>query len=412
LVDAIAGRDKYDLCNAMIRGMDAATRDEFFNRISAAMRAHKYLTELRHKGVKDSKKKAKEWDSKVNRREYRVSKYTIDEPIPCENSSWSIKTSEWKKGNPKIDGLNYKLRNGMHEMFHFRILPEMPANFMAVRRMPCLCEFCYKALDVKWEEGLDPKKQPMFRRAQRCVLGPVMGDLNDWQLIELTPKEGGSVCEVEVNQIKTDGLEMIATSHEETIKAENYGAINVEAAFAKDPEFYSLVRWTSEPFMLTEPTLVANCGNVPMEDGTMVARGVEWTRVRSHGTEWFQPPKDDAKEQLFWLQHVLEGDLELLESTLESPPAEALLPWNKDRSNDCFRVDDQRLRSLRKEKALRDEMTVVDVPDWEERKAKKKERKDKQIKKKADSQEEKAAKRLFGLLNRVVDTRPPENFTF
>ena len=36
LVDAIAGRDKYDLCNGFIRGLDDAQRDEFFKALSEA----------------------------------------------------------------------------------------------------------------------------------------------------------------------------------------------------------------------------------------------------------------------------------------------------------------------------------------------------------------------------------------
>ena len=34
LVDAIAGKDKCDLCNGFIKGMDKAARDEFFKKLS------------------------------------------------------------------------------------------------------------------------------------------------------------------------------------------------------------------------------------------------------------------------------------------------------------------------------------------------------------------------------------------
>jgi hypothetical protein len=45
LVDAITGRDKCDLCNAMIHGMESAQRDEFFKLLSETAKAAKLLNE-------------------------------------------------------------------------------------------------------------------------------------------------------------------------------------------------------------------------------------------------------------------------------------------------------------------------------------------------------------------------------
>jgi phosphatidylserine/phosphatidylglycerophosphate/cardiolipin synthase-like enzyme len=45
LVNAIAGRDKYDLCYAMIRGMDSAQRDEFFKLLREAAKVATFLNE-------------------------------------------------------------------------------------------------------------------------------------------------------------------------------------------------------------------------------------------------------------------------------------------------------------------------------------------------------------------------------
>jgi hypothetical protein len=164
--------------------------------------------------------------------------------------------------------------------------------------------------------------------------------------------------------------------------------------------------------MLTEETKVANCGSTPMEVGTMVARGRVWPRVRGYDSQWFQPATHDAQEILVWLNHVLEGDMEILESKHKQPPASVLLPWNKGKSNDCFRVDDLRVSDLQREKGIRDNMVVVDLPEWQETIERLKERKAIQVKKKEVCEEVKAGKRLIGLLNRVVDNRPVENFWF
>ena len=104
--------------------------------------------------------------------------------------------------------------------------------------------------------------------------------------------------------------------------------------------------------------------------------------------------------------------MEILDSIHEQPPGDALLPWNQDKSKDCFRVDDQRVSDLQKEKGIRVNMVVVDVPKWMAKIEKLKEKKAKEIKKKEVGEEVKAGKRLIGLLNRVVDNRPVENFWF
>jgi hypothetical protein len=398
--------------------MDAATRDEFFNKLSSAMKARKYLAELRHNRPKDTKHKELPSGRRVQNREYTVSEYTQEKPIPCETSAWAIKESKWAKGNPLGDGAAYKTKNGLHEMFHFRILPTMPEGHVAVRRMPCLCHGCMESLSAKWEDDVwDPKLQPMFKRAKGCVLWPVMGDLNDWQVIQLTEKGEGTVCDVEVNQVFEDGLTSIATNHETTIKAGGFGAVNLEDRKSVEHGFYSVVQWTSDPFMLTEPTKLAFCGKPEMEEGTMVATAKVWPRVKKQGTdwletEWFQPPHDEAPVIWYWLRSVLDGDLELEETTHDYPPPEALKKWNLEKRDDCFRIDDQRLQELRREKAIRDNMVMVDVPGWRKVVKDRQDKKAKEVRKEEVSLEEKAKKRLEGLLNRKEDTRPPPDFTF
>ena len=70
------------------------------------------------------------------------------------------------------------------------------------------------------------------------------------------------------------------------------------------------------------------------------------------------------------------------------------------------------MQDLRREKAIRDNMVMVDVEGWREIVDERREKKAKEKKKEEDSLDVKTKKRLEGLLNRKEDTRPPPNFTF
>ena len=94
LVDAIAGRDKHDLCNGFIRGMDSSQRDEFFKCLSEAKKFKTYLEDPK-RGAGDTKHKTTDATKQLSAREYDVSSY--EDGIPLENCAWSIKDSSWNK---------------------------------------------------------------------------------------------------------------------------------------------------------------------------------------------------------------------------------------------------------------------------------------------------------------------------
>ena len=92
----------------------------------------------------------------------------------------------------KETGQRYELttKNGIAEMFHFRFFPLMPQDYVAVRRVPCLCKPCYDTLDKKWDmKEKDPKKQPIFAKTVGCYFEDHMsGGLNDWNLVKMSAR--------------------------------------------------------------------------------------------------------------------------------------------------------------------------------------------------------------------------------
>ena len=78
------------------------------------------------------------------------------------------------------------------------------------------------------------------------------------------------------------------------------------------PEGFYLVRWTGEPYTLQERTVVHGVGE--LDAGYLVCEGYYYDRI-AQATRWYEPPdfspSNPPDKKLFWVQHVLEGDLEV-----------------------------------------------------------------------------------------------------
>ena len=69
-----------------------------------------------------------------------------------------------------------------------------------------------------------------------------------------------------------------------------------------------LVQWSGEAFPLQQPTVLENCGAVPMPIGTMAARGFCWQRVIGKGSDnWYERPCFYSDVKLFAMSDVLRG---------------------------------------------------------------------------------------------------------
>ena len=110
----------------------------------------------------------------VTYRDYDVSNYSECKPIPAENCNWYIPDNQWKKGNSKTDGTKYNQQKGLAEMYHFRFFPLLMGNetvghnFVAVRRIPCLCDSCFEQLKKPWVKQVPFVDQEMWKRPKNC----------------------------------------------------------------------------------------------------------------------------------------------------------------------------------------------------------------------------------------------------
>ena len=114
LVDAIAGRDKYDIMNGFIHGLDPATRGEFFQKLSGAEKFCKFLNN-KERGAGGTKHKPSADKRTLKNRDYEVTNYDgVDDGktgIPAKKCNWKVAANQWnrqpkkpKKPNGDDDG--------------------------------------------------------------------------------------------------------------------------------------------------------------------------------------------------------------------------------------------------------------------------------------------------------------------
>lgn len=302
LVDAIAGRDKYELCNAMIRGMDSAHRDEFFKLLSEAAKAAKFLNE-RH-ATMDVKHNAVTKDKlALTERTYVVSN-SEHNSVPYSKCCYHITKSQFNKEHcnytpdGKGIGAAYSTKVGHKEMYHFSTHYRMPIGWIAMRRVPCLCNHCHQQLSRIWMHGRELRDQPMFKSVANCGMRPVMGTLNDWNFVcakktQLTYKS--ILHQVEENVAFRDGLADRLMLVESALVGAKFGIISCSVHTTEAPEGLRLVAWVGSSKIIEEPTEFDVCGIVTEPEGTVTHECFLWDQmIKKDG--WFEPPKTHMRK--------------------------------------------------------------------------------------------------------------------
>ena len=145
-----------------------------------------------------------------------------------------------------------------------------PAKKAAIRRMPCLCAACFEQLEMEWDVNQEnPALQAKFQQPKGCVMQPIMGDLNDWQFIEVTAK-AGQVNEEEVVELHQNVLTSLESKAVLEVKEDKFGVIDTAVDAQEAPDGFYLVQWRGLPFTLQEPKEVEACPGGPMPAGTTV----------------------------------------------------------------------------------------------------------------------------------------------
>ena len=62
----------------------------------------------------------------------------------------------------------------------------------AILRIPCACVACTSMRDKAWISGIPSEKQERYKPVTKCTYWPVLGELNNWNIIELSSKSTSS----------------------------------------------------------------------------------------------------------------------------------------------------------------------------------------------------------------------------
>ena len=376
LVDAIAGRDKYDLCNKMIHGMDDAQRDEFFKLLSEAMKAAHCLN---NRELVKNNKKAQPTDGRLtlSEREYAVSNYELN-TVPFSNCVFKIRKKYFnkeyaryhktgpKKGKPI--GPSYKTKVGHKEMFHFRTHWRMPIGWVAMRRIPCLCDYCHYQLSLPWQTELPLSDQPMFRLVTKCIYAPILGAHNDWNFVcaEKCKVSNDALNQQEENEGFRDALEDRLQATELHLEGAKFGIISCKADKIDAPNGLRLVRWVGCKQVLAEEEELNVSGKVIEPSGTTIQDCFYWHSVKDR-YGWFEPPHIDPAANIKPVRHSIPIRL-IMEANVKLKKEEGVVKKEDLRSfnqrhprflKQCVRLHDDTLKTALNEKHIRKEMETV-----------------------------------------------------
>ena len=168
--------------------------------------------------------------------------------------------------------------NGSRDYHHLYASWRIPClNSCMMRRIPCACSPCHEQISAPWDENIpdsDWTTQPRFKNPEDCELSPVLTNLNDWVCVTVEPVPGSVAYEKELEAVYNQVLHQYEEDAVENIKIGGFGAVETEKDKQYAPEGYYLVQWTGEPYLLTEPTTVEGCGQLPVRTHTCARDGI------------------------------------------------------------------------------------------------------------------------------------------
>ena len=82
----------------------------------------------------------------------------------------------------------------------------------AIIRIPCACVACTSMLDKSWISGIPSDEQERYKPVTKCTYLPVLGSLNNCNIIQLSQKSTPSDAFDEIHQVFIDDLFQPKTS--------------------------------------------------------------------------------------------------------------------------------------------------------------------------------------------------------
>jgi hypothetical protein len=180
-----------------------------------------------------------------------------------------------------------------------------------MRRFPCDCIPCNTQINEPWDTEIpddDWTTQPRFKNPENCEYKPVLEDYNDWKFVTVEPTKNSTPQEQqeELTLFYNEILQQYEDRAKEEIVVGGFGAMETEA----DTNGYYLIKWTSEPYQLTEETEVEGCSAGPMPKGTFVCDGKYWDPLhRSHNWFYCNP---EAETFVFRLQFIVAPNINMV----------------------------------------------------------------------------------------------------
>ena len=112
---------------------------------------------------------------------------------------------------------------GMGKHYHLRFDPKLGMGECAILHIPCACVACTLILDKPWISGIPSEKQERYKPVTKCTYWPVLGELNNWNIIELSSRSTSSETFDEIHQVFLDS---ISDNMASLVESGKYGAIN------------------------------------------------------------------------------------------------------------------------------------------------------------------------------------------
>ena len=240
----------------------------------------------------------------------------------------------------------------------------------AVRRIPCYCPACREQLNKPWKFDSAKKKsapleeQPKFQPAEDCIFAPYMGDLNKWYFVKVGERKGQS-NESEINKIYQAALTTTEEDMRMEVTEDAYGAINCQDDEKGGPDGFYMVQWRGEPYRLEKDTVVEGMDGDALEAGSWVCEGRYLDPLPGCGG-WFSKGGRKNKTRLFWMQHVLSGNVEINRYSMDGTQPKNQR-WRKAYTGnkperDLLYLDDEEVESILLEKERRDKLDLYEEP--------------------------------------------------